>query len=165
MKLWVVVSSCLVIATGCVGEDEEEGGGLVADSVCSSGLRWTGGNEESPLMHPGMDCVSCHAGGEGPDFLAAGTVYGQLDEPDDCAGIAGVTVQITDANGKTVTSTTNAAGNFYFDARTALAFPVMAKVQLEGREKMMSIAQSTGACASCHVAVPSETLPGRIVAP
>lgn len=29
--------------------------------VCTSGRTWTGGNSESPLMHPGLACIACHA--------------------------------------------------------------------------------------------------------
>lgn len=137
---------------------------MIADPACSSGMRWTGGNSESPLMHPGRDCIGCHVD-EGPRFVAAGTVYGRLDEPDDCLGVPGVAVTITDAAGTALDVTTNSAGNFFISARSALTMPIRARLSFEGRERMMSLAQQTGACATCHSDTPSETLPGRIVAP
>ena len=38
-------------------------------------MKWTVGDRESPEMHPGRSCIDCHAKGEGPRFLVAGTVY------------------------------------------------------------------------------------------
>lgn len=156
----------LLLAASCTGEDDDdEGGGrTVASDLCTSGLRWAGGNEESPQMHPGRDCIGCHtSGNEGPHFTLAGTVYATLEEPDDCLGVAGVVVTITDAVDRTVTLTSNHAGNFY-TAQT-LTMPIRAHLAFDGREAMMQAAQSTGACASCHTATGSAAAPGRIVAP
>ena len=35
-------------------------GTTAADSTCKSGVKWTGGDQESPEMHPGGDCIACH---------------------------------------------------------------------------------------------------------
>src|SRR5215208_1118410 len=36
---------------------------------CSSGRQWTGGDRESPEMHPGGACIDCHSrDDEGPRF-------------------------------------------------------------------------------------------------
>ena len=158
----------LILATACAGEgddDDDEGGGrTVASDLCASGLRWAGGNQESPQMHPGRECIGCHtSGGEGPHFTLAGTVYANLEEPDDCLGVPGVVVTITDAVDHTVTLTSNQAGNFY--TSQTLTMPIRAQLAFDGREAMMQASQSTGACASCHTATGSAAAPGRIVAP
>ena len=157
---------CLVLLVGCVSEGDDEGGAATTqDSTCVSGVRWTGGDSESPLMHPGGDCIGCHASGEGPRFIVAGTVYSQLVEKTDCFGVSGVTVTLTDANNVVVTTTSNDAGNFYFRATTALTMPVHATLSYEGRTRQMVAAQGAGLCASCHTETGANGAPGRIMAP
>ena len=174
---------CCLIALGCdpnaddgVGEeadeddDEDEGGGHVAEvstDECSSGRKWVGGDEESSLMHPGGDCVGCHTReGEGPRYLAAGTIYAAVDEADDCFGVAGATVEITDAEGAVWSLTTNDAGNFWIDRDEGpLAFPFRAKVVLDGTEIAMVTPQSEGSCASCHTQTGANQAVGRIFVP
>ncbi len=101
------------------------------------------------------NCISCHARGEGPRFLAAGTVYQQLDEPDDCYGVKGVVVQLTDAKNKVYKMTSNAAGNFTLRRGGPLAFPIGG----------MTAPQMTASCAACHTASGANGAPGRVVAP
>ena len=148
--------------------EESEGttGTKVPQSTCLSGMQWKAGDEGSPEMHPGWNCISCHAQGEGPRFIVAGTVYQQLDEPNDCYGVEGVVVQLTDAKGKVIRLTTNLAGNFAARARSgSIAFPITAKVLYKGNESVMASPQSTGNCAQCHTAKGRNGAPGRIVAP
>jgi hypothetical protein len=133
------------------------------DGACSSGEWWTGGNEESALMRPGGDCVGCHASGEGPDFTVAGTVMGDLADADDCFGVEGVTVHVTDADGVTHDVVTNAAGNFFL--REDVPTPYSVELELEGRTTAMVTQQSEGSCASCHTEVGENAAPGRAVAP
>ncbi|MFM2069171.1 MAG: hypothetical protein RLZZ584_4080 [Pseudomonadota bacterium] len=113
------------------------------------------------LMSPGEDCVACHrAGGSAAEhpFSIGGTIYASAQAPAG-AGIAGVTVVVTDARGQTVTMTTNAAGNFYSTA--ALAMPLQAAhVVRDGVRRSMGTSSFAGACASCH----SPTATGRIYA-
>jgi hypothetical protein len=156
----------LVIATvvSCT-ESEDEEGGAVADARCATGLRWASGDAESPRMHPGADCIGCHASGEGPQFVVAGTVQAAIDDPTDCYGVPGATVTITDATGKSVMTTSNEAGNFYLAAREMLVMPIAAVVELDGRLRSMTAQQMTGACASCHTATGANGAPGRILAP
>lgn len=116
-------------------------------------------------MHPGGDCIGCHSSGEGPNFLIAGTVHLAIDEPADCYGVEGATVTITDVTGQSMDLVTNAAGNFYASARSGLTMPIHASIQYEGRIRAMGVAQSTGACASCHTATGAGGAPGRIIAP
>lgn len=135
-------------------------------TTCSSEQQWTRGNHESPLMHPGRDCIDCHSRGEGPSFSIAGTVYPTAHEPNDCNGVEGdndVHVEITDAAGTTITLSVNSAGNFYSTER--VAYPIQAKVVTIGQERAMGAAQMTGACNSCHTETGLNGAPGRIMLP
>lgn len=122
------------------------------------------GEEEGPLMRPGENCLSCHDGSqrEAPRFTAAGTVY-ETTSAAPSAGVAGVAVLLTDANGAVTTLTTNAAGNFY--TTKALAMPVRVALERSGRRTTMGASAATGACASCHTVPPVSGAPGRIYAP
>lgn len=139
------------------------GSAPVDTATCSSGSMWTGGNEESELMNPGQACIECHSQDEGPRFTAAGTVMGASHDPDDCNGVEGVTVRLTDADGVVHEATTNAAGNF--DFRDAIAMPYTAEIESDAGVVAMSGAQNTGDCATCHTADGANGAPGRIVAP
>lgn len=138
---------------------------LVGKGTGSSGFKWIGGNEESPLMYPGRDCISCHASGEGPRFVTAGTVYARIDEKNDDFGVEGVTVQLTDSKGAVITMVTNIAGNFMPAKRVTMAMPYTAKVIYQGAENAMATPQSNGNCMSCHSAAGAGGALGRIVAP
>lgn len=121
-------------------------------ATCSSGTYWTGGDNESPEMHPGGDCIGCHASrAEGPTYVFAGTVYDELNEDDDCNGAEDVDVVVTDAEGSSWTMTTNAAGNFFLRASQASpVFPITASID-DGRvQHAMVTGQQTGNCAACH---------------
>jgi len=149
----------LVALTGCeAGNDPPE--------TCSTNSAWLDGDEESPLMHPGDDCIACHAEREGPKFVIAGTVMNDFKDDTNCNGVEGVTVEITGADGKVLTLTTNAAGNFFQEARNGdVAMPFTAKVIKDGKERKMNGPQSNGACASCHTAQGANGAPGRIIPP
>ena len=153
----------MLAALGC----EHEGGGDIEEvdtDVCASGFMWAGGNEEDPRMHPGRDCIDCHTRSEeGPSFTLAGTVFPDWREADDCLGVAGVTVEITDATKGVYRTTTNAAGNFYL--REPLTAPYSARLLYEGRERRMLEMQTVGACNSCHTPTGDNGAPGRMLAP
>ena len=146
-----------VAVAGC-GENTK----AVPTSECSSGTKWIGDDEESPEMHPGMDCIGCHASrGEGPRFSAAGTVYGGPNAGDDCFGVGGLTVRLTGADGVATELPTNGAGNFY--TRSGFKAPYTAEVLRGGVVvAKMQTPQTTGACNSCHR---ENGTPGRILAP
>jgi hypothetical protein len=95
----------------------------------------------------------------------AGTVYPTAHEPDDCDGVSGGDVQvvITDATGKTLKLSVNAAGNFYSSA--TIAMPFNAKVVSGTKERAMQSARSTGDCNSCHTAAGTNSTPGEAAAP
>jgi hypothetical protein len=158
-------AALLTLVVGCTESEEDEGGGSVADARCATGLRWAGGDAESPLMHPGADCIGCHSSDEGPGFVVAGTVQAAIDDPTDCYGVPGATVTITDSTGRAVSTVSNDAGNFYIAERDPLVMPISALVELDGRQRTMTATQMTGACASCHTATGANGAPGRILAP
>ena len=139
---------------------------LVAVADGPAGLKWIGGERESPLMHPGMNCIACHAKGEGPKLGVAGTVFKNIDEKDDFFGVEGVTVHIVDSKGKSVDLVTNKAGNFMVSARKVDLVPPFSVKVLKGKaeREMMSPAPS-GNCASCHTAAGAGGAPGRVMAP
>ena len=131
---------------------------------CSTGKVWTGGDEESPLMHPGTDCIACHEDeGEGPLYAVAGTVMGDLADPDDCYGVEGVTVRITDADAVVHELTTNAAGNFFSTA--AVPGPFTVELELDGATSVMVTPQTDGACGACHTQEGLDLAPGRVLVP
>ena len=145
--------------------------------VCTSEKHWTGGDEESPNMHPGAACIACHSGGggeeeeeEGPLFAFAGTAYPTAHEPTDCNGVdgrvEGAEVVIVDAAGKTVTLKVNSAGNFYYEARgSGVTLPYRAKIVRDGRERAMATPQESGDCNACHTESGAEDAPGRVMVP
>lgn len=162
--VWVAAALAMLVA-GC-GSDAATT--TVGTSVCASELQWTGGDEGSPLMHPGKDCVGCHADqGEGPTFAVAGTVFGDLHQSADCYGVEGAKVVLTGSDGKEITLTTNVAGNFYLDKAdaAALKLPYTAKVVVGGKENKMISPQSAGSCNTCHSKAGANGAPGRIGTP
>ncbi|HET7501962.1 MAG TPA: hypothetical protein VFK02_13185 [Kofleriaceae bacterium] len=132
-------------------------------AVCTSGNTWTGGNRESPQMHPGLACISCHASGEGPRFRIAGTVYPTAHEPNDCYGATSATVEVTDATGLVTSLPVNSAGNFF--TQNAIAFPIQVAVVANGMRRAMAGSPPTGDCNSCHTQDGANMAPGRIALP
>ena len=56
-------------------------------AACLSGRYWPFGDRGNNHMHPGRDCVGCHArSGRGPVFAVAGTLYSAPHEVDECYG-------------------------------------------------------------------------------
>jgi hypothetical protein len=134
-----------------------------APKNCSTGVAWTGGDEPVQFMRPGADCITCHLDQGGPALSSAGTVMGALDDADDCIGIEGVTVQITDADGTLHEMVTNKSGNFY--TNEALPTPITVTLVYEDRTTSMLTPQTDTNCMSCHGNPPANAAPGRIVAP
>ncbi|MGE6756892.1 hypothetical protein ACQKGO_02670 [Corallococcus interemptor] len=166
-RIPTVLMLCLAVgglSTGCGGGSLE----AVSTSECSTGMKWTGGDSGNALMHPGGNCIQCHTDrGEGPKFVVAGTVQATAHEADDCAGLEGAQVVITDANQKTYPLTANASGNFFLKAGDAkdFAFPYTARVTHGGTQWAMNSPQGTGACGSCHTVAGANGSPGRISPP
>ena len=57
----------------------------------------------------------------------------------------------------------NAAGNFFYAG--TVSFPIHAKVTFQGRERIMTAAQSSGNCNNCHTQNGANGAPGRIILP
>jgi hypothetical protein len=139
--------------------------------VCTSGVTWTGGNTKSVNMQPGSACRTCHVvGGQasGKSMDIAGTVYPTGHEPDDCNGIGGANVIITDVNGTEHSLAVNAVGNFYnmdLFGIAAIPKPYTARVEAGGRTRAMLSAETDGTCNSCHTEQGASGAPGRIKLP
>lgn len=137
--------------------------------VCTSDSYWTQGDESSPDMLPGRACIACHSapgGDEGPRFRFSGTVYPTAHEPDDCNGVGGAQIEVTDANGAVFTVTAGPSGNFFQGGDPAdLAMPIKARVIHDGKILPMVTAVDTGDCNACHTQNGKEGAPGRIILP
>jgi mono/diheme cytochrome c family protein len=155
----------LLIALGAVVVGAASCGG--GPEVCSTGSTWDEGDEGSELMHPGGNCIACHAEEEdAPRFLIAGTVMAAFDDDMDCNGVEGVSVVLTGVTGQVTTLTTNAAGNFFLrEGEATIDLPYTAKVVYQGRERAMTTPQSSRNCAACHTESGLNGAPGRIVVP
>ena len=143
-----------------------DGGGL-----CTSGVRWTQGNNGSELMHPGGACIACHSTTQGgPAMSFAGTVFPTLHEVDDCNGVKGpVTIIVTDRRKKSIKMTSNAAGNFFAltkDVQAAkLRPPYTVELQETGKApRKMQRTITGGDCNACHT-TNGNGPPGRVLEP
>lgn len=138
-----------------------------AGEACSAQQWWILGDRESEAMHPGGDCIGCHADrGEGPRLQVAGTVQARVDDETDCRGVEGVLVELLDAQGTVFLSlTTNRAGNFFASSGLTGNTPYTARLTYEGRTREMSTPQTDGNCMSCHTAAGESGAPGRIQVP
>ena len=150
------VALAAVLASACGGTTES-----VSRDVCVSGTRWVGASTPDPEMSPGSDCLACHAENDGPPLVAAGTVYGVLDNTsqieNDCFGLEGVEVELEGADGALLTTTTNRAGNFYFDGYPSdLVKPYVARLRYTTPDgqvispQMIVTSPYYGGCARCH---------------
>jgi hypothetical protein len=145
---------------GASGTGGRAGSGGTTGSVCTSMMTWNGA--AGPLMEPGVSCNSCH----NHAFTIAGTVYPTAHEPNLCYGVdgaKGVRVVITGADGKTLTLTPSASGDFY--SNTAVAKPFTAKVTNGSASLAMAASQSSGDCNTCHTQNGASSAPGRIMSP
>jgi hypothetical protein len=148
--------AAIISLVACGGSTES-----VSRDVCASGTRWIGESSSDPEMSPGSDCLACHAENDGPPLVAAGTVYAVEDNAsqieNDCFGLEGVAVELEGADGRLFQTTTNRAGNFYFDGYPIdLVKPYVARLSYttaEGRvinPQMIVTEPYYGGCAACH---------------
>ena len=133
-------------------------------STCSSGYQWNGGLSESQQMQPGGNCMGCHAQMGGPSFRVAGTVMRDVADVDRCAGVSGITVELTGSDSAKVTMLTNAAGNFLSGMRVATPYTARI-VDGDGNERVMQTPQTSLNCMECHTATGANGAPGRIFIP
>jgi uncharacterized membrane protein len=150
--------SCLGCHTGGGGGGGDDSGG--GNSGPGGGNSGPGGGGDD------------NGGGGGDDnegaalYTIAGTVYPTAHEPNLCYGANGTNgakVVITDAANRTITLTPNQSGNFFYAG--AVTFPFRAKVTFQGRERIMTTAQSNGSCNGCHTQNGASGAPGRILLP
>ncbi len=114
-------------------------------------------------MRPGEDCQSCHS-----SFDVIGTVYSQFHEQNDCVGVSGVTIELTDANGQTHTYQSNSVGTFVHSSgwfSSGIPTPYTAKITYNGKTRRMLTPQNSTDCASCHTPSGRNSAPGRIAIP
>ncbi len=114
---------------------------------------------------PGQPCILCHNGGltgEG-EFMVAGTVYPMANSNSE-AGMGGVVVEVTDAEGNVVRVTSNRKGNFYFEQGGGLregvgqtrvpyqlVYPLQVRLLYGDLIKVMKgVTWREGSCAHCH---------------
>lgn len=137
-----------------------------APLVCTSNQTWNPSNDEGPNMNPGRACITCHRQeGEGSIVVIGGTVYPTVREPDLCYGVnGGAVVVITDANNVETRLNVGTTGNFSLRNR-AVAFPIRARVEKDGKVRAMSSPQMIGDCNSCHTTDGANGAPGRIFLP
>ncbi|HVO31936.1 MAG TPA: hypothetical protein VMV18_14415 [bacterium] len=164
LPLALLAVALLVAACGEFG-DHNIYGNPIRNGICTSNVQWHA--DASPEMDPGMDCVGCHAGNEGPNYAIAGTVFLGFHDEDDCYGQPGVTVTLVDSAGRAFTKVTNATGNFAFRPSevSGLTWPIAASVSFNGNSRAMVTHQSVGACNTCHTPDGLNGAPGRIVVP
>ena len=158
---------CMIgLTLGLVACEQEDRALGVPPRNCSGGSAVAA--QESAWMEPGGDCIGCHASGEGPSFLVAGTVMGASADDTNCAGIAGVMVRLTGADGTSIELTTNESGNFFTRlSATSLVFPYHAEIMRNGATSQMLTPRTATetSCNVCHTASGANGAPGRIVAP
>jgi len=103
----------------------------------------------------GANCLGCHTGtGGAPLWTAAGTLYSATG-----TALAGATITIVDATGKSIAIVTAQNGNFW--TGEAVKAPLQVKASRCPSTAAMS-GNASGACNSCHTGTGS---PGRISLP
>lgn len=177
-RRWALVTAMLV--GGCGAEApprvEVDAAGVELGPACVSGRYWAFGDRGNNHMHPGRDCIGCHARTQhGPRFSVAGTLFNAGHEVDDCLGFdsdaqAGQSaeVELTDATGRRLFVVANRVGNFY--TTVPLRFPLQ-RVRVfspGGQVREMGAPAPHGDCNACHTRLGTITAsgeaPGRVIA-
>ena len=145
--------------------------------MCSTSAYWDDDDDGTPLMYPGRACLTCHEieapdDDDVPNLLVGGTVFETAHEPNDCKGPPGeldgepIVVEVTSADGETVSLPVNSSGNFLMHASaTPFPAPYLVKVVHGDRERAMPIPAPSGDCNSCHTQDGQQGAPGRVVLP
>ncbi len=147
-----------------------------AVALAALGTSCSGREDPNALRNQGEDCLSCHKpGGKAPRSLfgVSGTVFRSASGEPREDGAAGVAVVLSDAAGRQVTLTSNAAGNFW--SKEDLRYPVRVTLRRpsEGApgpalaEQHGQAATCThGNCNQCHsYERPGVGAKGRLVRP
>ncbi|MEW6431229.1 MAG: hypothetical protein AB1730_06935 [Myxococcota bacterium] len=151
------VASFAVLLSAC--------GAAPQECTVTNAFALSPGEATGPLMRPGNNCLRCHAaGGEAArkPFSVGGTVFPSGDAGL-CDGVEGVTIRVTDTNGKSVTLVSNAVGNFW--SAEPLEPPLSISAERDGRVLAMPVTTPTGGCALCHSWPDPVSATGRIRAP
>lgn len=109
----------------------------------------------------GRQCLSCHDGnGNAPAMAFGGTVYTTAAAT---TGAPRVEVRVKDKDGKAISASSDADGNFYFfvNPNGDLNLPGHAGIRNAKGTKVMSGTVASGNCNGCHNANGA----GRLVAP
>lgn len=141
----IMTLTLALCASGCIGTTPDD---RTREALPPDGF------ENGPLHRAGQPCLLCHsqAGGTGPYFSVAGTVYAV----DGVTGLEGVEVTLVDITGDERVVVTNAVGNFMIDVRDwSPVFPLTADLTEmtptgENRIGMRSPISREGSCAYCH---------------
>lgn len=168
LRAWIAAGTPEATCTSNLPDAGADAGPSPYDTPvrCSSGKYWEEDDGTGDKMRPGRACISCHLmEAAAPDWTIAGTVYPSAHEPDHCHGAddSDIEVVITGADGRELRLEVNSVGNFHTQER--VAFPIRAKIVMDGRERHMGPAQSTGDCNSCHTQQGANGAPGRIMQP
>jgi mono/diheme cytochrome c family protein len=141
---------------------------LAAALTLAAACGASGPDDPKALRNLGDECVGCHTPGKKAGqwpFTAGGTLYRTATD-DPAPGLGGVTITITDRDGKRLTLRSNRAGNFW--TNEPLAFPVAVELRRDGAERSRRVRAgpcSSGACNACHARPPANGAPGRLWAP
>ncbi|MGZ3428652.1 MAG: hypothetical protein ACXVCV_18495 [Polyangia bacterium] len=118
-------------------------GAVACDKVQpTSGLSSPSGHHNA-----GQECQGCHApGGGAPTFYLGGTLYSAVTGG---AAVAGATINVTDAAGKSVKIVSANNGNFW--TTMTLTFPIKVGASLcPSTLPMASAVAGNGTCNNCH---------------
>lgn len=134
------------LGSGASGDLGGAAGGGDMAVVCDSLQSTAGLSSPSGHHNAGQECQGCHGGGGAPRFYVGGTLYSAATGG---AAVAGATINVTDANGKTVKIVSANDGNFW--TTTVLAYPIKVDASLCPSTVAMSATVSgNGACNNCH---------------
>jgi hypothetical protein len=129
---------------------------LIASSLILLSACGGGEDDGNALMRPGENCLQCHA-----NFVVAGTVYPSATSAAG-AGIAGVSVVVTDAKDVVTTMTSNAAGNFW--GSSAITLPLKSAYVVRNGTRTDMLGAPGAGCSTCHNQPPASLAPGRLFA-
>lgn len=150
-----MMASLVLAASACVDPVQDE-------AVSALGPE-APGVKPGPMHRPGQPCVLCHSdqGTAEPTFSLGGTVY--IDAMSNTP-VGAVSVEILDVEGKSFTTTTNCAGNFFVrtDEFTP-AFPIWLALRAGMVYRSMDTASyREGSCATCHYDPTGASSPGHV---
>jgi hypothetical protein len=143
------MSGDLAIAAGrdlavAAGRDLAVGGDMAL--ACAPLASTAGLSDPTGHHNAGLECQACHGGGGAPRFYVGGTLYNKVSGG---TAVAGATIEITDAGGKTVKAVSANNGNFW--TTTPLTYPIKVAASLcPNTLPMTATVGGKGACNNCH---------------